>query len=276
MPKNRFPDSPEKREIRRIDARLIERFKSKPNVVSGLSYCGMPSVEFLDVIAWSNSLSHVEAIEYDAEVHEDMMLQWKSLALPLTFKSHVQNVYEYLSKTSDTFDVYNLDFYGGFLNPKKKGGANATDSLRALIARHGQKQHSFVLVATFNIRESGMKDYDKFIDEIPDALVGCSNVKQNCDDHKKKAFYKTKIGYPYFCWDVGRTHGFSVRFTDIYYYQSSVPLLHFYSEFIHAPAALHSVASMQSVVELANKPLKQLHGLVPEVVFQPTPIALPA
>jgi hypothetical protein len=222
------------------------------------------------------SIRHVEAVEYDQDTYDDMCLQWKSLNLPLTFNSHLENIYDFLHRSSATYDLYNLDFYGGFLNLKKGGGSNATDALRAVIGRHGHKQHSFVLIATFNIRESGIKEYDRFIDEMPDALVGCANVKANCEEHKEKSHYRTKIGYPYFCWDVGRTHGFSVRFGDIYYYRSSVPLLHFYCEFLHAPQALHSMASAQAVVELANKSLKQLHGLVPKILFQPTQISLPS
>jgi hypothetical protein len=74
MPKNRFPDSVEKRELRRRDERRIAELASargKP----GLRYCGMPSVEYLDVIEWKEHVSAVTAVEYDADVLSDMRIQ---------------------------------------------------------------------------------------------------------------------------------------------------------------------------------------------------------
>src|ERR1700741_1022012 len=145
MPANRFPDSVEKRELRRIDGRNIQKFRTNAQL-TGLSYCGMPSVEFLDVLAWRSEIRRVEAIEYDQETYNDMQIQWKNLSIPVEYKCVFGNVYEYLRSSTETFDLYNLDFYGGFLNQKKDGSANATEALRALIARHGARAHSFILI----------------------------------------------------------------------------------------------------------------------------------
>lgn len=275
MPKNRFPDSIEKRELRRIDARQLRKFRERMQLSGGLTYCGMPSVEFLDVVEWSAELKHVEAIEYDKDTYDDMLIQWPNVRVAATFTGHQANIYDYLKSATQTFDLYNLDFYSGFLNTKGTGGSNATESLRELIARHANKAHSFVLIATFNVRQTGIKAYDTMIDELPNALSGYKNVAKSCEEHKRKSQYRTKIGYPYFCWFVGRAHGFSVRFSDIYYYKSSVPLLHFYSEFLYSAHALPTLPSGEALAELANKPLKQLRGMVPSIAFRPPIIELP-
>src|ERR1700685_73149 len=156
MPKNRFPDSIEKRELRRMDGRQLRKFRERIQLPGGLAYCGMPSVEFLDVLEWATELKHVEAIEYDKDTYDDMLIQWPNVNVAATFKSHQMNVYDYLKTSTETFDLHNLDFYSGFLNAKGGGGSNATESLRELIARHAKKQHSFVLIATFNVRQTGI------------------------------------------------------------------------------------------------------------------------
>ncbi len=274
MPKNRFPDSREKRELRRIDSRLIHKFRERMQLPT-LSYCGMPSVEFLDVLAWATELGRVEAVEYDKDTYDDMRLQWKNLGLPIACNCHLDNIYDYVGNTTETFDLYNLDFYGGFLNRKKTGGSNATESLRQLVARHGTKPHSFILITTFQVRQNVTSEYDQFIDQLQKLLIGCKNVKENCEQHKKKSSYRLKIGYSNFCWDLGRAHGFAVRFADIFCYQSSVPLLHFYAEFTHTSQPLPSLPSIQALASLANKPLKRLVGMVPTVDFRPVQIEVP-
>jgi hypothetical protein len=253
----------------------MRKFKERMQLPA-LSYCGMPSVEFLDVLAWSSELSRVEAIEYDEDTYDDMRLQWKNLALPIACNCHLDNIYDYIGNTTETFDLYNLDFYGGFLNRKKTGGSNATESLRQLVARHGSKSHSFILITTFQVRQSVTNEYVQFIDQLEELLTaGCKNVAENCEQHKKKGSLRLKIGYSNFCWDLGRAHGFAVRFADIFCYQSSVPLLHFYAEFTHVAQPLPSLPSLQALAALANKPLKRLVGLVPTVDFRPAQIEVP-
>lgn len=65
MPHNRFPDTKEKRELRRRDGRrlrdLVKLLGRK------LEYCGLPSVELLDVEAWKDCLELVTAFEDDQE-----------------------------------------------------------------------------------------------------------------------------------------------------------------------------------------------------------------
>jgi hypothetical protein len=275
MPKNRFPDSRAKRELRRVDARRIHSFREQLQL-HALSYCGMPSVEFLDVLEWAPDLYRVAAVEYERDVLDDMRLQWKNLAVPLECHFHPGNIYDYLRDCAEVFDLYNLDFYGGFLNRKGDGSANATDALAAMIARQGGKKRSFILVATFHARQNLIEDYDGLIDKVSERLSGYKNAKANGDQHKKNSIYRTKIGYCYFCRTLGASHGFTVRFEDVFTYQSSVPLIHFYCEFMHSPRSLPEPASAQSLIEIANMPVKEMQGMARKVIFRPIQIESPS
>ena len=177
MPKNRFPDSVEKRELRRIDRRLLERFLNKRGTERRLTYCGMPSVEHLDIKEWSELLEHVVAIEYCDDVASDMQIEWGRLGLLMPYELNICNIYDFLRDTVQVFDVYNLDFYGGFLYEKNSGGSNATEALRALITRHAAAHKGFVLISTFNARENAESEYDRFIKDIEAALNGYCNVR---------------------------------------------------------------------------------------------------
>src|SRR5215208_4808190 len=106
MPANRFPDSPEKRALRKRDGRLIERFVKR--IGRQLDYVGMPSVEYLDVEAWRPSLRSVLALEYDAEVAEDMRIERDRRQFPFSVKVDDGEICDYLAKCKEPFDVYNL------------------------------------------------------------------------------------------------------------------------------------------------------------------------
>src|SRR5262249_27642056 len=148
-------------------------------------YCGMPSVEFLDVLAWEEQLRSVCAVEYEDDVLRDMRIQRDLISLELPVRFVKANILEFLSETDDCFDVYNLDFYGGFINPKKGGGAKCTVALKKLIERQSAKSRSFVLVTTFNVRDTGAQEYLGFIDKIPKALKGYKGVESSCRAHLK-------------------------------------------------------------------------------------------
>src|SRR5258708_38771090 len=80
MPKNRFPDTREKRELRRRDLR---RMKELADIVgSSLAYCGLPSVEFLDVVCWSDLIKSVTAFENDPDALSDMLIERDKLHFP--------------------------------------------------------------------------------------------------------------------------------------------------------------------------------------------------
>ena len=273
MPSNKFPDSLEKRELRRQDARRLESFKLQNNLITGLSYCGMPSIEFLDIKAWRNHLHSVCALEFDSDNLADMRIEWDNLSLSLPIEFINADVLNYLLTTDKVFDIYNLDFYGGFVNRNKSGNPRCVEAIKNLINRQAKKQTSFILIATFNVRDTGAMEYLKFIDAIPKALKhGWENVEANCKAHRINNANCLKLCFPYFCWHVGMSNNFAVNFKNPVVYQSSATMLHFYAEFIYQPTALPTLTFSDVLVEIANRPLKRLKGLIEVTELRPPQI----
>lgn len=273
MPSNKFPDSLEKRELRRQDARRLESFKLQNNLATGLSYCGMPSIEFLDIKAWRNNLHSVCALEFDSDNLADMRIEWDNLSLSLPIEFINADVLDYLLTTDKVFDIYNLDFYGGFVNRNKSGNPRCVKAIKNLIDRQATKQTSFILIATFNVRDTGAMEYLKFIDKIPKALKhGWENVEVNCKAHRLNNTNCLKLCFPYFCWHVGMNNNFAVNFENPAIYQSSATMLHFYAEFIYQSTALPMLTFNDVLVEIANRPLKRLKGIIEVTELRPPQI----
>jgi hypothetical protein len=274
MPKNRFPDSSEKRELRRQDCRHIASFAAEAGLAGGLTYCGMPSVEFLDVREWAGSLRTVHAVELDPDVLTDMEIQWNMLNMKLQLQLiGPVDIHQYLQTTSDCFDLYNLDLFGGFFFKREKTVPKSVDTIRQLVARHGKARRSFILICTFNARDTGVQDYLQFLDEIPKAIGGSwQNVAKCCAAHKKSQATKLKLCFPFFCWQTGVALGFEVLSRTAYVYHSSATMIHFCTEFYYRSLGLPDLRHSRALVELANRPLYRLDGVIPKIELAPPQI----
>lgn len=255
MPKNKFRDSRAKRELRRQIARRLEVFAKSHQLLGGLNYCGMPSVEFLDVLAWKEQLRSIYAVEIDESNLVDMRIQWDALGLKIPIRFIRDDILNFLENTNDIFDLYNLDFYGGFVNPQGDGESRCVNAIRRLIQRQAARKTSFVLIATFNARDKGAKEYLDFLDGVPKALDGWLNVEECCKAHERNNYTRLKLCFPYFCWQYGTTNGFSVQFSDPVVYTSSATMLNFYAEFEYQTTALPAPTTLDGLAELANRPL---------------------
>ena len=287
MPSNRFPDSLAKRELRRRDARSIKAFRSLHEIHLGLAYCGMPSVEFLDVLAWYQDLRSVYAVEMDDEVLSDMRIEWdrRSFNLPIHFVR--DNVLVFLTNTNDVvFDLYNLDFYGGFVYPTAGGNSRCVDAVRSLIHRQSQHSHSFILIATFNVRDRGAEEYSQFIDEVPGALLGWEGVEESCEAHQENQAARLKLCFPLLCSQVGMLNGFAVNFETPTVYSSFTTsadeertvhqLVHFYAEFIKQPGALPDLTQADSLAKIINYPLRRMDGMILRTELNPPQVERPS
>jgi hypothetical protein len=272
MPKNPFPDSLPKRELRRRDARRIAQFRAIHGPANGLAYCGMPSVEFLDVRAWRQELASVYAVELKDDILSDMRIEWDRLGLelPIEFDGPT-NVIGHLVKTERVFDLYNLDFYGGFIYPSKDK-VKCVDAISSLVARHDRARRSFVLIVTFNVRDKGAEEYLQYLSKIPSVLKGWKNVKACCDEHKNSQARRLKICFPFYCWQTGIAHRFAVQVADPVVYESSATMLHFFMEFIWQERPLPEIGTHEAVADLANRPLLRMDKMVPAVDLRPTQI----
>jgi hypothetical protein len=267
---NRFPDTIEKRELRRRDRRRLAQFQIESSLNAGLSYCGLPSSEFLDVREWLPHLKSAFAVERDAEVLEDMRIQ-KNILLPklkITFAEG--DIFDVLKSTPEAFDVYNLDPYGEFLFPTKDDNAKGTDALRALIRRHGERRQPCLLIATYNARDTGKNDYLRYLDDLPLRMSSWGRISDNVTSHRHDHSRLMKACIPLFILHECRKHDIELRVDAPFAYQSSARMIHFVMELVPASSTLTMATSEENeIARILNLPLRQIVGMVPQTVFAP-------
>ena len=271
MPENPFPDSVEKQALRLRDGALLRRFQSS---LGGrrLRYCGLTSAEFRDVQAWRNSLESVCAVEQRSDVRNDMRINWRRLNLGMHLDAVSDDILDFLVR-ADTplFDVYNLDFCGGFTNPQKSGKSRCREAVRSIAERHRSREAPFVLVATFNIRDRGVEAYDQFLSELEDVLRGLDNVEENLNVHGTSHAMKIKLSYTFVCWHAAKSNDFDLTLTDPFVYSSGrTTLTHFYSEFTYRARPLPQLnVERENLAQIASLPLRRMVGRIARTEVRP-------
>lgn len=281
MPRNLFPDSAEKRELRRRDRRLISRFREDV-AKRPLHYCGMPSVEFLDVQAWHEELAHVTALEKYPEVAFNMRITRYDRGFHLPVLVLDGNIIDYLFNVSKPFDLYNLDFFGGL----EHGGSGVTSlkALKQVFRRQEGVKRSFILIVTINVRDKAKEQYLALLDAAEQELKAAStsaNVALNIAFHKRKAAERLKLCFLYFCWMQAQSTNFLQRESIVTAYRSrSVDerrrevthhMVHFHQQFEYQDSVLPTPTT-DALVRLANAPLWEMDGQVRQVRFEPPEI----
>ncbi|HEV3038905.1 MAG TPA: hypothetical protein VHA33_14100 [Candidatus Angelobacter sp.] len=276
MPTNPFPESLEKDALRRRDAANLRVFRAQRG--KGLTYCGLTSAEFLDVQIWRSLLASVCAIENDESTRNDLHINWRRLKLGLPFNVIAGNIFEYLqSSDAPCYDLYNLDLYRGFAYSAKANSSPCRDAIRALAEKQRQDKGSFALISTFNVRDSGVEQYDSLLDEIRGCLKGLVGVDTNLKEHGRSHATKIKLCYTFACWHVARTHDFQIEFADpVLYNSGKTNLVHFYCEFKHRSQALPTpYADRDNLRNISALPLRKMTGRISRVEMRPTQIVEP-
>jgi hypothetical protein len=275
MPLNQFPESVEKHALRCRDAVFLDDFKAQAGF-SALRYCGLTSAEFKDIQVWQQHLSAVHAVEWDDAVRNDMAINWRRLKLAIPLEILHGDILSYLrDAATPCFDVYNLDFYGGFTYPKKDGSSRCREAIRSLASRHREQHASFVLISTFNIRDAGADQYDALMGELKQLLSAFKNVDSNLRAHARSHAAKIKLSYTYTCWHAGVANDFDVDVKNAFVYTNAPStLVHFYSEFLYRAKPLPTpYADREALVRLANLPLRRMDGRIPRIELKPDVIA---
>jgi hypothetical protein len=270
MPNNRFTDTKEKRELRRRDGRRLRKFAELLD--KRLSYCGLPSVEFLDVAAWKNYLESVTAFENDQDAYEDMLIEWDKLnyPFPLTINpGNANNIFNFLSSSEYCFDLYNLDLFGGLVYTVKQKSLRTIDALRRMFSEQARCERSFILICTFNVRDAGASEYFAFLESARQELMGRPNSTENIRKHNVDQSTRMKLCFPYFCWQQAHANGFEHLCDSVVRYRSSTVMVHFFQVFRYKGIRLLPVASTDRLIELANQTLYEIKGQIqqPHVVF---------
>lgn len=208
---NPFPESEQKAHLRRLHLQYLAEFKRQ--IGRGLNYLGLPSAEMYDVKLWQPVLKHITAIEIVNDIALDMYRTAQRLGVRpdtiiienslaetarlLAMEEHDAKLslaqmslpeQEKIRKVrSLNQDVINLDLCGGFLYPDSHGESGNVKLLQNLIKFQSRHKNPFTIILTFNLRDTGGKDYDKFIKEV---LSRFDN--KNPTVSKLKQFYTAK------------------------------------------------------------------------------------
>jgi hypothetical protein len=263
MPKNRFPDTREKRELRRRDLRKIRELA---DIVGGsLDYCGLPSVEFLDVICWQEVIKSVTAFENDPDALPDMLIERDRLQFPFPVEVNPNdrdNMLDYLANEQYCFGLYNLDLYGGLVYQTKNKECKTTNALRQVFSQQARNRRSFVLICTFNVRDCGATEYYQFLDSVRQALSDRRLSPENIRAHQQNQATRLKLCFPFFCWQQAHPLGLEQILCEATVYQSSAVMVHFFQAFRHTGGALPQFSPVSKVIEVANAPLYEMVGQV--------------
>jgi hypothetical protein len=214
-----------------------------------LVYFGLPSAGMLDVKSWKSVIGHVFAIESDPHLAERMcrtavqqgirktmtLLEMKLSDVLSFLGTEEHNISlkldQYTRATQDkllslrrtAIDIVNLDLCGGFLYPDSNKESKHPQGLENLIYHQQKFSASFLLILTYQVRDTGAGDYDLFISETLDILgnfgldTDCAReyyLSSESSDHplhlRRMRFsipsYVLKVAYDHFRVKMGRAY----------------------------------------------------------------------
>lgn len=197
-----FPESEEKQFIRdHIYANDIIPLRQELD--RPLVYFGLPSPRMKDVDQWNGALGKVIAVERDEAKVRGIYRRASRLRIRkslILLEMDVSEVTNLLSLDKSLFSaeiselpshtqtklatirdiplhVINLDYYGGFLYPSNDGSDKHSESLGHISNHQERFREPFLLVLTFQIRDTGASHYDKFISNTLDAMEKSGGIR---------------------------------------------------------------------------------------------------
>lgn len=204
---NKFPESYQKQYLR--DTHFATLAERKRVLGEGLAYLGLPSAEMLDIKLWRSVLRRITAVEQDPALITPMLRTAYMLGIAdkltviekdlnevaalfamdeksakLSISQLTPSEQNKISQArSIGYDIINLDPYGGFLYPAEEADKN-TELLKNLIRFQARHNRSFMLIITFQLRDTGREHYLDFINATLDQLS-----EQGVDVTKTRDWY---------------------------------------------------------------------------------------
>ncbi len=230
-------------------------------VGSSLAYCGLPSVQFLDVVCWKELIKSVTAFENDPDTLPDMLIERDRLqfGFPVEINPNDRdNMLDYLIAEQYCFGLYNLDLFGGLVYQAKDNECKTINALRQVFSQQARNRQSFVLICTFNVRDTGAAEYDQFLDSVNVGLAGRAMSGENIKAHDQSQATRLKLCFPYFCWQQAHPLKLEHLLCEATVYRSSATMVHFFQAFRYVGGALPQFAPVSKVIEVANAPLYEI------------------
>ena len=230
-----------------------------------MAYCGLPSVEFLDVVCWRDLIKAVTAFENDPDALPDMQIERDKLQFPFPVvinPDEQDNLLEYLNQGQYCFGLYNVDLYGGLVYQSKNKECKTTNALRQLFSNQARNRQSFILICTFNVRDGGAAEYNEFLESVREGLAGRAMSNENIKSHDQNQATRLKLCFPYFCWQQAHSFNLEQIVCEATVYTSSAVMVHFFQAFRYIGGALPQFSPVSKVIEVANSPLFEMVGQV--------------
>jgi hypothetical protein len=202
----------EKNYIRRLDyANHVVPMRKKKG--EKIIYFGLPSPGMRDVQMWSEELAHIFAIERDP--NSSQLIQRKSteigvrgittiVELTLGEVAEILSVKErhlsqetsgYTTATQErlkrlrhsSFDVVNIDLCGGLVYSDAASDDTYVDHIMSVVEHQKRVGGNFEMLLTFQLRDTGADDYEKWIIETLDQVE-----KEGKDTEEMRKYYLSK------------------------------------------------------------------------------------
>ncbi|HQU41825.1 MAG TPA: hypothetical protein PK867_03390 [Pirellulales bacterium] len=220
----------------------------------------------MDVEEWKDHLDSVTAFERDTESLADMLIERDARGYPFAITINpngVEDILMFLRQEDYSFDLYNLDFYGGFINIGKGAASRTTDALRQVFSEQARAERSFALVCTLNVRDTGAAEYADFLDSAREGLLERGGAcAENIRAHDVDQSTRLTLCFPFFCWQQAHANGFEYWCDHVIAYRSSASMIHFFQRFRFKGLRLPPVPHVRTLIEMANRPLYEMHGQV--------------
>jgi hypothetical protein len=267
MPINPFPESIEKHVIRIRDGFDLEGFRVREFNGVKLKYFGMPSAELLDILAWKDHISGITAIERDIDILKDIRKSIFNHKLEKISNVLAGDICDILkNKDIGKNQIFNLDFYGGFVHKREDGSASIPEAINSLIKKQADYRESFILLMTFNLRDDDKIEYDEYIENIKTSLHQFpvknleKNIKFHISEGKPSNIYKLKLCVPCFVYISGLPK-FEFNLKRIYHYKNFV---HFVIEMKFVKdKTLGVFPNIDNILRILNIQILEIHGRLP-------------
>lgn len=238
-----FETNPNKDIIRRFfDKALVRRqFEQKGGP---LVYFGLPSGRLYDVIEWKEYLGRVIAVERNPD--EKRLIHETAFACNLLDKIQVLegDIDDVLITGHDewhekprpeSFDVVNLDYYGGLIVKDFKGNSKRVSAVKSLLQRQAVAERDFRLFLTVNVRNRDRGELDNFLKTAENQLAAYgTDANETIEWYLSSGVgYKLKVYVPGLLSNIAVPQRFSLTSYDIVLYEGGpgTNLVHFALKF---------------------------------------------
>ncbi len=214
---------------------------------------------------WQDVIRSVTAFENDPNALSDMQIERDRLQFPFRVVINPERTRQHARLPHNEqygFGLYNLDLYGGLVYQTKENECKTTNALRHVFMQQARNRQSFVLICTFNVRDSGAAEYHQFLGSVREGLSGRSLSAENIRSHDENQTTRLKLCFPFFCWQQAHPHGLEQITCEATVYQSSATMVHFFQAFRYVGGALPQFSPVSKVIEVANSPLYEMVGQV--------------